>query len=61
MAQWLTALTSLLEVMSSNPSNHMVTHTTIHNEKTNKKPKTYGPEQEGKGKGWKNIIWGCPI
>jgi hypothetical protein len=26
MAQWLRALTALLEVLSSNPSNHMVAH-----------------------------------
>jgi hypothetical protein len=26
MAQWLRALTSLPEVLSSNPSNHMVAH-----------------------------------
>jgi hypothetical protein len=26
MAQWLRALTALPEVLSSNPSNHMVTH-----------------------------------
>jgi hypothetical protein len=26
MAQWLRALTALPEVMSSNPSNHMVAH-----------------------------------
>jgi hypothetical protein len=26
MAHWLRALTALLEVLSSNPSNHMVTH-----------------------------------
>ena len=26
MAQWLRALTVLLEVLSSNPSNHMVAH-----------------------------------
>jgi hypothetical protein len=26
MAQWLRALTTLLKVLSSNPSNHMVTH-----------------------------------
>jgi len=26
MAQWLKALTALLEVLSSNPSNHMVAH-----------------------------------
>jgi hypothetical protein len=26
MAQWLRALTALPEAMSSNPSNHMVTH-----------------------------------
>ena len=26
MAQWLTALTALPEVMSSSPSNHTVTH-----------------------------------
>ena len=26
MAQWLRALTTLLEVMSSDPSNHMVAH-----------------------------------
>ena len=26
MAQWLRALTALLKVLSSNPSNHMVAH-----------------------------------
>ena len=26
MAQWLRALTAFLEVLSSNPSNHMVAH-----------------------------------
>jgi hypothetical protein len=26
MAQWLRALTALLKVMSSNPSNHMLAH-----------------------------------
>jgi hypothetical protein len=26
MAQWLRTLTALLEVLSSNPSNHVVTH-----------------------------------
>jgi hypothetical protein len=26
MVQWLRALTALLEVLSSNPSNHMVAH-----------------------------------
>jgi hypothetical protein len=26
MAQWLKTLTALLEVLSSNPSNHMVAH-----------------------------------
>jgi hypothetical protein len=45
MAQQLRSLTALPEVMSSNPSNHMVAHNHffICNEKQIKK-KTYGPE-----------------
>jgi hypothetical protein len=30
MAQWLRALTALPEVVSSNPSNHMVAHNHLH-------------------------------
>jgi hypothetical protein len=43
MAQQLRALTALLEVMSSNPSNHMVA-TTILNEKQTKRALTALPE-----------------
>jgi hypothetical protein len=53
MTQWLRALTVLLEVMSSDPSDHMVRSQQSVMKNKLKKPMSgqVGQEQEGEGKG----------
>jgi hypothetical protein len=56
MAQQLRALTALLEVMSSNPSNHMVAHNHLYRETKKPMGREQGLEQEEKVKGEKKMM-----